>query len=268
MLGLPVLSASAGFIPTAVFFILVWLFMATTGLLLLEVNLWYDDETHIVTMAERTLGKWGKAAAWFLFLYLFYSIMVAYTQGAGSLFSDFISDYSGIILPDWIGGLAISLLFGGLIYQGTTTVDFFNRLLMLGLVATYILLLVIGTPHVQPEILLEGDWEVAPLLIPAMVISFGFHNLVASLSTYMHHDVKALKKDDPHRKRNAAVDLSSLGSSHPRDLYAVRLFPRGLEQRGDGRSNAPPDDRLLVGRHDYAVLLLLCHHHLFPRRRV
>ena len=38
MLGLPVLSAQAGFAPSILMFFVCWLFMARTGLLLLEVN--------------------------------------------------------------------------------------------------------------------------------------------------------------------------------------------------------------------------------------
>ncbi len=38
MLGLPVMSALTGFYPTLAMFIVGWLFMAVTGLLLLEVN--------------------------------------------------------------------------------------------------------------------------------------------------------------------------------------------------------------------------------------
>ena len=44
MLGLPILTALGGFKPTIILFVLCWLFMAGTGLLLLEVNLWFTEE--------------------------------------------------------------------------------------------------------------------------------------------------------------------------------------------------------------------------------
>lgn len=193
MLGLPILSAMAGFKPTIFMFILSWLFMLGTGLLLLEVNLWFKEDINIVTMAGRTLGKWGKVVAWSVFLFLFYSLMVAYSAGSGALVADFLEEPLGFLLPSWVGGLFMVSVFGIMIYLGTKAVDEFNRLLMLGLVLSYILLVGMGAPHVNLDYLSHENWGASVLVIPAMIISFGFHNLVPSLTTYLDHDVKKLR---------------------------------------------------------------------------
>src|SRR6478752_4022536 len=75
MLGLPVISSLAGFIPSSLVFIIGWLFMAATGLLLLEANLWFNESASMVTLAGRTLGIGGKIIAWIGFLFLFYALM-------------------------------------------------------------------------------------------------------------------------------------------------------------------------------------------------
>ncbi len=192
MLGLPVLSAHAGFIPSSVFFFLVWLFMMTTGLLLLEVNLWFKDEdVSIISMAGRTLGTGGRIAGWILFCYLFYSVMVAYVAGSGSLFAGVADDF-GLILPRWLGSVIFTVFFGVLIYFGTEAVDWFNRFLMIGLVASYFSLLFFGVGYIEPSLLTRSDWPAVLLVIPAMVISFGYHNLIPSLTTYLHGDSKKL----------------------------------------------------------------------------
>ena len=89
MLGVPVLTAVAGFKPSLLVFFLSWLFMMTTGLLLLEVNLWFGDRSGIVSMAQRTLGRIGALICWLLFLYLFHLIaqlvQLAFAQIAFSL---------------------------------------------------------------------------------------------------------------------------------------------------------------------------------------
>lgn len=193
MLGLPVLSAMAGFKPSVITFLICWLFMLCTGLLLLEVNLWYGGEISIITMAERTLGKTGKAVSWFVFLFLFYSLMVAYVAASGSLITDFIGQSTGFNFHHSFGGLLFCLLFGLLLYSGIGAVDWFNRLLMLGLVLSYVLLVFMGASHVQSDLLQHQDWGAATLVIPAVIISFGFHNLVPSLTTYFHCDAKRLK---------------------------------------------------------------------------
>lgn len=194
MLGLPTLSAIAGFTPTLAMFMICWAFMLCTGLLLLETNLWFVDEVNLVSMAERTLGLIGKIIAWSMFLFLFYSLLVAYVAGSGILAADLLQEISGISIPQWMGSLFCTLLLGVMLYIGTQATDQFNRLLMAGLIASYIILVFIGIPHVHVERLMHQDWSCAPLAIPAMILSFGFHNLVPSLTSYLGRDVSKLKK--------------------------------------------------------------------------
>lgn len=209
MLGLPVLSALAGFKPSVVMFIICWLFMVCTGLLLLEVNLWFGEEISIISMAERTLGQIGKWVSWFVFLFLFYSLMVAYVAASGSLVTDFIDQWIGYQIPQGLGGLAFCFLFGLLIYLGIGAVDWFNRLLMMGLILSYVCLVVMGTPHVNTSLLAHQNWGAATLVIPAVIVSFGFHNLVPSLTTYFNSRVKPL------------IRAIVIGSAIPLVIYLV-----------------------------------------------
>lgn len=193
MLGLPVLSAQAGFQPSLVMFFICWLFMLCTGLLLLEVNLWFGGDISIITMAKRTLGPTGQIVSWLVFLFLFYSLMVAYVAASGSLITDFIGEATGNYWHHGVGGFLFCLLFGALLYLGTGAVDWFNRLLMLGLIISYVSLVGVGASHVKPELLQHRDWSAVTTVIPAVIISFGFHNLIPSLTTYFDSNVKSLK---------------------------------------------------------------------------
>jgi len=193
MLGLPVMSALAGFIPSLAMFLLSWLFMTTTALLTLEVNLWFKNDVSIISMADRTLGIIGKVIGWSCFVFLFYALGVAYIAGSGELISAFIKEITSIQVPHWIGSLVVTLLFGIFVYLGMRAVDLFNRVLMVGLVISYILLIALGIPHVKMEYLKFTDWSVATMVLPVMIISFGFHNLVPSLTTYLNGDAKRLR---------------------------------------------------------------------------
>lgn len=209
MLGLPVISSVAGFKPSLTMFVFSWLFMMTTALLLLEVNLWFKNDVSLITMAGRTLGNWGKAIAWACFAFLFYALGVAYIAGSGELIVSFINAFAPVHLPSWVGGLAVSLIFGGFVYLGTFAVDLFNRILMAGLVITYFLLVALGAPHVDSANLAYQNWSVIALIAPVMIISFGFHNMIPSLTTYLKGDIKRL--------RLAII----LGSSLPLLIYIV-----------------------------------------------
>jgi tyrosine-specific transport protein len=193
MLGLPVLSAIAGFEPSVIMFFISWLFMVSTGLLLLEVNLWFTLEVSLISMAERTLGRCGKIIGWVGFLFLFYALMVAYISGIGALISDFYCELTGIKIAPWIGSVAASLLFGYMIYLGTKAVDWFNRLLLLGLAISYLFLIYLGNPHIKSENLTHRDWSAFFLVVPTMIISFGYHNMIPTLTTYLNRNTNYLK---------------------------------------------------------------------------
>lgn len=194
MLGLPVLSAMAGFQPSFFMFLLSWTYMVCTGLLLLEINLCFPDDVNIISMASRTFGVFGKILAWMMFLFLFYCLMVAYTAASGELIADYFKLFTGLQFKPWIGSLGFSALLGFLLYIGTHAIDRFNRLLMIGLVVSYLVLIILGIPHVDTELLKHSNWNYAPLVLPAMIISFGFHNLIPSLTLYFHRDVKKMRR--------------------------------------------------------------------------
>lgn len=194
MLGLPILSALGGFKPSIILFVCSWIFMCFTALLLLEVNLWFHDEVSIISMAERTLGPIGKMVGWGTFLFLFYSLMVAYISGMGQLISDFYRQTFSLTVPSWLGSLSLICIFASLLFAGTYLVDHFNRYLMGGLIFSYLLLVVLGGIHVNPELLRHQNWSIAPFALPIMIISFGFHNLIPSLTTYMARDAGKMSK--------------------------------------------------------------------------
>lgn len=193
MLALPIATGLAGFVPATVVFIVCWAFMTTTALLLLEVNVWLGTEVSIVSMAGRTLGRIGQAAAWILFCYLFYLLLVAYAAGSGTLVANFVEDYSGTRPPEWIGAVGCTLLFGLLVYWGTTVVDYVNRLFMVGLVVTYLLLIGLGLPEVRMELLSYMDWGVAWFGPPVVVIAFGLHNMIPTVTRYLNGNMRQLR---------------------------------------------------------------------------
>lgn len=193
MLGLPVLSAMAGFKPTVAMFLVSWLFMFCTGLLLLEVNLWFKEEVSIVSMAGRTLGFPGKCVAWSVFLFLFYSLMVAYISASGELCADFLEEWVHVVIPRWVGSLFMSALFGLMVYFGTGAVDRLNRVLMLGLILSYILLVMMGGSYVKSDLLKHENWKESIYVLPVLFISFGYHNLIPTLTNYLKRDSKQMR---------------------------------------------------------------------------
>jgi tyrosine-specific transport protein len=189
MLGLPVMTGFMGFFPSLLLLSICWLFMLFTGFLFIEINASVRGEANLITMAEKTLGFPGKALSWVIYLLLLYSLMAAYISGSAPLFMQI---FPGI--PIELAKFALPLLFGGFIYLGTKGVDWINRVLMVCLVLSYFVLVAFIPSHVQLNLLSHISWPTFAYAAPVVLTSFGYHIIIPSLATYLHHDKKSLYK--------------------------------------------------------------------------
>src|SRR3990167_3886173 len=78
MLAVPIATAELGFAGSLILLFICWFVMTSGAFLLLEVNLWMQPNSNLVTMARKTLGPFGQALAWLTFLLLLYSLISAY----------------------------------------------------------------------------------------------------------------------------------------------------------------------------------------------
>lgn len=190
MLALPVTTGLAGFIPSIILMTLFWLFMLLTAFYLLEVNLRMKGQSNIISMVKKTLGRPGEVVAWICYLLLLYSLVAAYIVGCSQILQDIV----GMALPAKLWPLFIFLFFGTFVYFGTKVVDGLNRFLMIGLIVCYIAMIVLGVFHIDLKLLLHSNFLKVASSIPVMATAFGYHIIIPSLSTYLNHDSRLLKK--------------------------------------------------------------------------
>lgn len=193
MLALPIVSSFAGFFPSFLLLGISWLFLLTTSLILLEVNLAFPGEVNLITMAQRTLGIPGKIICWIAYLLLLYSLTAAYIAGSSPLFLQAVEWATGWPPPLWMGPFPLLLLFGLFVYLGTQVVDWVNRILMFGLILSYALLVAFLPSHLEPNLLRHIDASAVWIAVPLAITSYGFHIIIPTLTTYLHHDVKKLR---------------------------------------------------------------------------
>ena len=193
MLGLPILTGLSGFFPSLFLFFCAWLFMTATALLLVEANGWFSRQVNLLSMASHALGKWGKGICWVTYLFLFYALLVAYISGIGSLSSSFFNVSLNVTLPAWAGSLIFVVFFGWVVFLGTRKVDLFNRGLMVGKIGFFVLLVLVGAHYIKPTLLLRSDPSYATSALPLLVIAFGFHNMIPSLTGYLKGDLKRVR---------------------------------------------------------------------------
>lgn len=194
MLALPIITGIAGFIPSLLVFLIAWGFMTITGLLLVEVTSSFRIRVNIVSMAERAFGYPGKVIAWILYLFLFYSLLVAYISGSSQLTSVYVHQFLSRYFPSWIGAVFFTLGFGILAYRGTRIVDYWNRFFMLGKILSYLGMVCLGLSYVDAQLLKHYQPLLSFFSLPILVIAFGYHNMIPTLMTYMKNDAFQVRK--------------------------------------------------------------------------
>lgn len=187
MLGLPVVTAQGGLLPAICIYIASWLFMTTTGLLLLEIALRMPKDSNIISMAEKYLGRAGKLCSWFLYLFLFYALSIAYISGGGDLIRDVFS------LPTTFSYILFLAILAPFVYIGAGTVDKINRLLMVGLILSFLLFVLFGMRFINLHFLDTMHWGKATLALPVIFTSFAYQGVIPSLTYYLEKNAKKLR---------------------------------------------------------------------------
>ena len=129
MLALPLATAQTGFLDSSLFLIVCWGIMLAGGLLILEVNLWFPPNSHLISMARATLGVPGEIIAWLCYLLLLYALLAAYMAGGSDFLQDILQKinfhFSTIVTT-----ILFVLCLSPIVYKGIHSVDLINRILI------------------------------------------------------------------------------------------------------------------------------------------
>ena len=193
ILALPFSLSVLGFPLSIVLFILLWALMLYTGLLLLEVNLWFMPGINMMNMARKCLGKPASYFVWVCYVLFCYSLLAAYLTGGGSIVSASFSGMQGLFFPDWVGAIPWVLICGLVLYFGPTKVDYLNRLLMLGFAACFAMILTYSADSFNFQRLTGGNSHYFLLSAPIIMVAFCYHFLIPSIRDYLQGDVKHIK---------------------------------------------------------------------------
>lgn len=190
MLALPAVCQDSGFVPSTVALVGCWLYMVTTGLLVLEVNIntmraTGSDAVSVSSMAGRTLGPLGVNFAWTAYVFIHYALLVAYISRSGEI----VSDALGGAVSSSTAAVAYAAALGGFMFLAESSrLEAVNSALVVVVVGTFAPLLAIAAAGVNPENFLTGDWSAVPSTIPVVALAFVYHNVVPTVSSMMEGD--------------------------------------------------------------------------------
>ena len=193
MLAIPLVTASSGFLPAVIITFFVWVFMFLTGLLFLEVTLWMPKDANVLSMSKRFLSNKGKIVSGATFVFLYYCLMIAYFAAGAPLLASFINAIFQITLQGWIIYAIFGLVFGVIVGIGIKLVDRVNYILMVSLFIAFFALVAIGNKNVDVEKLFFQNWKSVLLAAPVLFSSFGYHNVIPSLTFHFDRKPKLMR---------------------------------------------------------------------------
>ncbi|WP_233134179.1 aromatic amino acid transporter [Aggregatibacter actinomycetemcomitans] len=198
MLAMPLTSAGMGFAFTAALLIGLWLLLAYSGLLFVEVyQTAKRKDDGVATLAEKYFGIPGRIISTLSLFILLYALSAAYMTGGGTLLANALpkdllgSDESTLK----ISILIFTFILGSFVVIGTKGVDGITRVLFSGKIIVFILVLAMMLPKVVGENLMAMPLDYAPILSagPIFFTSFGFHVVMGSINNYLEGDVKRFR---------------------------------------------------------------------------
>lgn len=184
MLGIPLVTASAGFWPSLMITTLAWLIMLWTGLLFMEATLWMPVGSNLLSMSKRFLGQKGRVFSGAMFLFLYYCLLVAYFAAGAPLLMAAIGKVTGTSITGVYGYLLFGAVFATIVGLGAKWIDRTNLILSIGLILSYLMLIGVGASEVDPFRLERADYGAAFFALPILFSAFGYHNIIPSLCTY------------------------------------------------------------------------------------
>jgi tyrosine-specific transport protein len=218
ILALPAVSLPAGTIPSTLVLVACWAYMAASGLLVAEVNLNSIFASgrpgfSVLSMTRLYLGEAGGLLSGAAYVFIHYALLVAYIAQGGGVLGEVLGLSGGAdggvigeaattamsasttalgaeaLLSQAGGPVLFTALFGGLLAFGSAElVDALNSLFVACVLGSFVVLLALAAPQVQPEFLLRQDWAAVVPAVPTMIVALVFHNVVPVITTQLEGD--------------------------------------------------------------------------------
>ena len=188
-----------GLLPSTALMIAVWLYMAVSGLLIAEANLYVraqvgQEEAGLLATIEYLLGKGGAIASAILYLFIHYALLVAYTARGGDILAAVSNS------PLWVGHVIFTVLLGSLLFFGKETfVGRLNSVLLLGIILSFFSLVALTVGDLKIVTATESTnvsmhWDAIATVIPVMFVAFVYHNVVPVVAARLEGDKARIRQ--------------------------------------------------------------------------
>lgn len=190
ILGLPVQTGLAGFIPSMIILLVIWALMLITGLIIArEITHSSNPHEDLGGLFSRTLGLPGRILTWIGYLVLLYGIMVAHIAGGSQILSSL--GLTSLPMPAWV--LIFFLVATVFALFGSKQIEKASSLLFILLIGVFIVLIALILSRVQPQRYLFTDWSFSISAVPIILCAVAYQIIVPSVCRVLDNDFRKVR---------------------------------------------------------------------------
>ena len=179
ILALPINTGLAGLMPTILGMLVLGGAMFFSALILSEEAVASKQDTfNFPSLYQQYLGTAGKWVAVLTNILILYGLLVAYLTGGATILTNLFD------LPQtykWIVTLGLFVVVTGVTLMNVSLILKYNTFIMITLFVFFIIMVVIGEPHVVVNHYSFADWNFLPVAAPIIVTAFHFHNIIPNI---------------------------------------------------------------------------------------
>lgn len=199
MFSLPVASSGLWFGYSLLLMLFVWYCMYSAGLYLLEANLRFPRGASFDTIAEGTMGHFGRLVNGASVAFLCYILTYAYISGGSSIITYSLDSVAGVTVSRPVASFIFAIVLSGVVVLGTRAVDKVTTALIGGMVITFLMSVGGLVDQVEVSHLFPGlpASETLPFSLTALgflVVSFGMQTAVPSVTKYLDKDAGRIRQ--------------------------------------------------------------------------
>jgi tyrosine-specific transport protein len=168
ILGLPIMTGLAGFIPTSVVMFFIWIVLYGFAWFMAKLFIARKDDTcDYITLFGREIGSVGKWIAFVGFLIIYYGALTAYLAGAAGI----IKGLFDLQFSDSLITVCCFIAYSIIIVYSIKAVEKGNFLFMLILIISFIYLIFTIAPSVKVQNYTYIDWKFMPCIFAILIFS-------------------------------------------------------------------------------------------------
>lgn len=190
ILALPVNLGPAGLLPAMAGICLIWaLMLASSFILADQKELTSGEAGGLPSFFALKLGPTGSWLAVGADLIILYGVLTAYLVGVSSILVHLFDLASGRLVT-----LAYFAVAATLATFGSALLRSCNAVIMLTMFASFLILVGMILPHVEPVRALPMQWGYLPVALPVVLTAFLYHNLVPTVCRELKNDRRAIRR--------------------------------------------------------------------------